>query len=107
MIDPKPTKNLYFGVKSNKQLKVDEKSSKVDEKLIKEPKRNGEPSKEPKVDFRVQLTTNRKFTSRYEMFACLRAEIEKLQFVVVVAKLKYKILISLKISITATIIIFY
>jgi hypothetical protein len=41
------------------------------------------------------------------MFACLRAEIEKLQFVVVVAKLKYKILISLKISITATIIIFY
>jgi hypothetical protein len=99
-------------VKSNKQFKVDEKSSKVDEKLIKEPKRDGEPSKEPKVvepkvDFRVQLTTNRKFTSRYEMFACLRAEIEKLQFVVVVAKLKYKILISLKISITATIIIFY
>jgi hypothetical protein len=76
MIDPKSNKKSKVGVKSNKQLKVDEKS-------MKEPKGDREPSKEPKVmepkvDFRVQFTTNRKFNSQDKMLACVHVEAEKL-----------------------------
>jgi hypothetical protein len=78
-------------VKLNKQPKVNEKASKIDEKPIKVPKGGWELSNElkvmePKFDFRIHFTTNRKFTSRDEMLKRVRHEAEKLGFVAVVAK---------------------
>jgi hypothetical protein len=41
---------------------------------------------ESKVNFCIQLTIDKKFTSREEMHAWVRGETEKLEFIVIVAK---------------------
>ncbi|MCI30368.1 hypothetical protein A2U01_0051577, partial [Trifolium medium] len=72
---------------------VDAKPSKedrheVDIKLVKQPKVEELPKEDvaPKVDFRIEFTTERKFDHLEQMLSRVRDLVVKLGFVVVIAK---------------------
>ncbi|MCI29358.1 FAR1-related protein, partial [Trifolium medium] len=83
MVDAKPSKENKHEVdiKLVKQPKVEEQRN-FDANLVDEPPK----VVAPKVDFRIELTTKRKFDHREQMLSWVRDLAVKLGFIAVIAK---------------------